>query len=173
MCTQSTKRNSSTHDLYLRQSPAAENAIRYLPAMNNKSTLNSNLAIFGALALMIALLRAAAFNPQFPIWLAILVGTAIGCPLLFIGFRLHPGAKQTPNDGIGALELRAPDADASRQFWPTRTEIWGIAGLMTYFAAFSVASSRTQVSTRTYKRSLHRKQGVYWKLCLRIGNSWY
>ena len=104
--------------------------------MNNKSKLLSHLVVYGAMALIVATICAAAFNPQIPIWLAVLVGIAIGAPLLVIGFRLHPGP--SPDSSIGTSGLPSRDVDASKQFWLSRTEMWGVIGLLTFLASISV-----------------------------------
>ena len=85
-----------------------------------KSTPIANVVIFGGIGLILTIMRLAAFNPQFPIWLAILVASIVGTAVLLIGFWLHPTSTQ------------------SRRFLPTRTDMWGFAGFLTYFFSLSV-----------------------------------
>ncbi len=93
-----------------------------LPSMTmNRDFLLSRTCMFGALAAIAAPLCIAAFNPQFPIWLAILAGAAIGCPLLFISFRLDPSA----------------DPATASRFWPSPSDARGMLGLIAYAATFS------------------------------------
>ncbi len=101
-----------------------------------KSTPIANLVIFGGIGLISTIISLAAINPQFPIWLAILVASIVGTPVLLIGFWLHPNS--THNDGTGSPLLPSNNIATSRRFLPTRTEMWGVAGFLTYFFSLSV-----------------------------------
>lgn len=91
------------------------------PMQMNSDQLLSRLYIFGGIAAIAGPLCAAAFYPQFPIWLAVLVGAAVGCPLLVVGFRLDPTAD--------------PKSSGSGRFWPSRSEAWSLVELLGLAAA--------------------------------------
>ena len=88
----------------------------------NSDLLLTRLYIVGGIGAIAGSLCVTAFYPQYPIWLAVLVGAAIGCPLLIMGFRMDPASKPTPWG----------------RFWPTTSEAWGMLGLLAYAVVLSV-----------------------------------
>ena len=88
----------------------------------NSELLLARFYMFGGIAAIAGPLCATAFYPQFPIWLAVLLGTVLGGSLLIIGFRMDPASEPTP---LG-------------RFWPTTTEAWGMIGLLAYAAVLCV-----------------------------------
>jgi hypothetical protein len=91
------------------------------PMQMNSDQLLSRLYMLGGIAAIAGPLCAAAFYPQFPIWLAVLTGAAIGCPLLVIGSRRDPTADLKPS--------------GSGRFWPTSSEAWSMVELLALAAA--------------------------------------
>jgi len=92
-----------------------------IPMKMNNDFLLGRLYMLGGIAAIAGPLSAAAFYPKFPIWLAVLAGAAIGCPLLIIGFRLEPTS--------------APNTSGSGRFWPSHSEAWSMVGLLALAAA--------------------------------------
>lgn len=68
--------------------------------MKTNSTLLSNVVMFTGIATTMAMICLPVFFVQFPIWLSLILGIAIGVPLLVVGFRLHPESviSKNPNE---------------------------------------------------------------------------
>ena len=58
--------------------------------MKANSTLLSNVVVFAGIATAMLMICLPVVFVQFPIWLALVLGFAIGVPLLVVGFLLHP-----------------------------------------------------------------------------------
>ena len=66
-------------------------------------------------------LGVSAFNPSFPIWMAIALGALVGGPLVVFGMRIHPNSD--------------PEGEHSQSFWPTRKQGWGLLAFFVFFAS--------------------------------------
>ncbi|MBL8817934.1 MAG: hypothetical protein JNL58_18055 [Planctomyces sp.] len=90
-----------------------------------KSTSLSRIVSFSGIGVFMVAMIVAASSPKFPIWLAIVIGVILGAPLIILGFQLDPSKnKDGQGDGLGP----------SNQFWPTWSEVGGIAAFPAYFA---------------------------------------
>lgn len=97
-----------------------------------KSTSLSRIVSFSGIGVFMVAMIFAAFNPKFPIWLAIVIGMILGAPLIILGFQLDPAKNRDGHgDGLGSSE---GGIRPSNQFWPTWSEIGGIAAFPAYFA---------------------------------------
>lgn len=87
------------------------------PIASTLATLAGCAMVFGSLLLTLAF-------PDLHLGVAIAIGAVLGTPFIVLGLRLHPQSN--------------PVGDASRQFWPTRTEarrvLWGVIAFFTLLA---------------------------------------
>jgi hypothetical protein len=88
------------------------------------TSLKSQVLVFAAVTLMAAPLCLAAFNPSLPIWLAILLGSVLGGPVLLMSTRLE---RRNANSDCAKKVVDPP-----AHFLPTKTEAWGMVGLLVF-----------------------------------------
>ncbi len=93
-----------------------------MPEKKPQSSVISKIVVFSGIALMCAPVCLAASDPRLPIGVAVVVGLALGVPMLVWGFRLHPNHVSTDC--------------SSRHFWPKPNEAWGILGFLTFFLSY-------------------------------------
>jgi len=95
-----------------------------MPKQNPKPPIASTLATLAGCAIVFGSLLLTLAFPDLHLGIAIAIGAVLGTPFIVLGLRLHP--QSNPGD------------EASRQFWPTRTEarrfLWGFIAFLTLLA---------------------------------------
>ena len=95
------------------------------PENQPRNAIVSNLLAIGGVVVICIPLTISAFEPRLPIAIAMAIGIVLGVPLLVTSFRVHP------NDSL-------VDSNASKSFWPSRSEWWGMVAILTYALCFLV-----------------------------------
>jgi hypothetical protein len=89
--------------------------------VKTNSTLLSNVVVFAGIATTMLTICLPVVFVQFPIWLALILGVALGVPLLVVGFLLHPESAIT--------------AKPNATFLPTQHELFGFGWAIIAFCA--------------------------------------
>ena len=89
--------------------------------MKTNSTLLSNVVVSAGIATAMLMICLPVAFVQFPIWLALILGFAIGVPLLVVGFLLHPES--------------AISSKPNANFLPTQHELFGFGWAIIAFCA--------------------------------------
>jgi MFS family permease len=95
-----------------------------MPKQNATPPIASTLATLAGCAIVVGSLLLTLAFPRLHLGIAIAIGAVLGTPFIVLGLRLYPQS--------------TPANEASKQFWPTRTEarrvLWGFVAFVTLCA---------------------------------------